>query len=85
MNLTNYIQMYKEPKHWYEKKEAEQMKQRFKQFLIIKDEKGYIHNRLISLPLTEFAVYLGYNINLEKQKIALIQERLNENDDINKF
>jgi len=66
--------MYINPQHWYEKQEAENMKQKIDKYLIIKNNVGYIHNRLLSIPITKFAIYLGKNINLQKQINALLKE-----------
>lgn len=72
--LDDYIRMYNNPRHWYEKHEAEQMKNKINKYLIINNEIGYIKNRLISIPIAKFAIYLGKDINLQKQIKALLEE-----------
>ena len=72
--LNNYIRMYTNPKHWYEKREAEKMKQKINKYLIIKNNIGYMQNKLISIPVTKFAIYLNKDINLQKQINALLNE-----------
>lgn len=72
--LDNYIRMYNNPQHWYEKHESEQMKNKIDKYLIIKNNIGYINNKLLSIPVTKFAIYLGKDIDLQKQINALLKE-----------
>lgn len=70
--LNDYIKMYVHPNHWYEKQEAEQMKNKIDKYLVIKNNVGYMNNKLLSIPITKFAIYLGKDINLQKQINALL-------------
>lgn len=74
LQLDDYIRMYKCPIHWYETKEVNNIIEKFKHKLIIKEECGYIRNHLISMPLARFAHFLGYNINLDKHFQHLLQQ-----------
>ena len=70
--LNDYIQMYTNPKHWYELHEAEHIKEKINTELIINNGIGYIKNKLISIPIAKFAIFLGKNINLNKQYSAIV-------------
>ena len=72
--LNDYIEMYNNPQHWYEKKEADNIKFQLNNKLIIKNKIGYINDELISLPVAKFAIYLGKNIDLKKQYAAILQQ-----------
>ena len=72
--LNDYIKMYIYPNHWYEKREAEQMENKIDKYLIIKNNVGYMNNKLLSIPVTKFAIYLGKDIDLQNQIKALLKE-----------
>ena len=74
--MSNYIQMYENPRFSFEKEEAERLKEQI--ITDAKAKRGVIRwvssKNCLPADCAEFARYLGFNVDLEAQKRARDRE-----------